>query len=186
MPVPKLEEFKAPWETADGKDIPDEEQVIDKDRLKRFIHGLLSDKDRLQASVTAVTGERDTLKTEMEQKKREGESEEARIKRENEELRQKLEDASKTSVETMKLRAALKAGLGEEHVGRLIGSTQEELDSDAETLKKSFGSNGKSEEKDTPRGRPRPVRTPGDPDPEAGNDISTDKALELIPRPYDI
>lgn len=185
MPVPKIEDYKAPWEIdASGNPVPDDDQNVEKDRLKKYIHGLLVDKERLQTTVTTITGERDTLKTEIETKKREGESEEARIKRENEELKKKLEDAGKTSIETMRLRAALKAGLSAEHVDRLIGTTMEELEADAETLKKSFGSNGKSDETDGgPRGRPRPVRTAGDPDPDAGDTtFDLDKAVAAVPR----
>lgn len=168
----KFEDWTRPWK----------DDEFDADKAAKLIYDLKVDKETLQEKVTTVTGERDQLKSEIDSKAREGESEMDRLKRENEELKGKVESGASASLETMRLRAALKAGLSADHVGRLIGTTQEELDSDAETLKKSFGSSGKQQDDTDPRGRPKPVRTPGDPDPDSGPDIDVDAELAKLPR----
>lgn len=177
MALPSLEDWKAPWEV-EGAD-----QGIDKDRLKRYLYDLQVDKDRLQGSNARLTTERDALKGQLDEKAREGESEADRLKRELAETQQKLEEAGKTSIETLKLRAALKAGLEEKHVNRLVGTTLEELEADAKELKESFGGSGKTpvEEKDTPRGRPRPTRNPADPDPSGEDDLTVEQMLASAP-----
>lgn len=170
----KFEDWKAPWE-AEG-------QELDPERVKRLVYDLRVDRETMQDRVTAITQERDQLKDEVDSKKREGESELDAARREKAELQKRLEQAGQASVETLKLRAALKVGLGEEHVKRLVGTTAEELEADAKSLKESFGATGKSEEKEPPRGRPRPRTTPGDPVDHDDPDIDVDKALDQIPR----
>lgn len=176
-PVPKLEEYRAPWETEAGEDAE-----IDKGKLKKYIHGLLSDKDRLQTQVTTVTGERDKLKTAADEKAREGETETQRLERENQELKAKLENPAE-SEEVLRLRVALDKGLTAHQAKRLVGKTEEELAADADELLKEFGGTGSTDgDEGVPRSQPRKLTNPGDPDPDADAVIDIEKALESIPR----
>ena len=184
----KLEDWKAPWETADGKDVPEEEQTVDRGRLKKYLHGLLGDKERLQTSVTTVTTERDKLKKDADDIARENESEAERLKRENEELTAKLAKGTEESTEkrSLRLEVALEKGLTLVQAERLLGSTKEEMAVDADKLVESFGGSGKGgeeEEKDTPPTRqPRRLHSNGDPKPEAGSEETYESALSKIPR----
>lgn len=176
----KIEDWNAPWESETG------ESDVDKGRLKRYLFGLLKDKERLQETVTTVTTERDTLKTAADEKAREGESEVDRLKREKQELEEKLAKAPEESAEVLKLRVALEKGLTAVQAKRLVGNTKEELETDAEELLESFGGSGKSGEEDEgnepPRRQPKVKRNPGDPDPDEGADVTLAQALDQIPR----
>lgn len=180
MALPKFEEFKAPWET-DAGDVE-----IDKARLKKYIYNVLSDKENANTKVTEVTTERDKLQAAVDEVARKDETETQRLQRENKELADKL--AAKPvgeSTETLKLRVALKLGLSETQAKRLVGSTQEELEADAEDLLKSFGSEGTAPEGEDEAPVRRTVRrhsNPADPDPDAPSEIDVDKAMNDIPR----
>lgn len=177
-PVPKLEEYRAPWETEAGEDAE-----IDKGKLKKYIHGLLTDKDRLQATVTEITTERDTLKTEKDAAAREGESETDRLKRENDELKAAAGKAPEKDLEIMRLNVALEKGLSKVQAKRLVGNTEEELAADADALMQEFGGSGNTDgDEGVPRSQPRKLINPGDPEPDADTVIDIDKALESIPR----
>ena len=182
----KFEEWLAPWETATG------ETEIDKDRLKRYLYGLLGDKERLQESVGTLTEERDALKKAAEEKSREGETDVQRLEREKKELEAKLAAKPAETVEVLKLRVALDKGLTSDQAKRLIGETEEDLKADADVMLKSFGIEGKTDDGDgsdagEPRRSPRRVINGGDPDPAGGRSpaqVDVAKALEsgLIPR----
>jgi hypothetical protein len=189
--MPKLPEdvkdWTAPWETATG------ETEIDKDKLKRYLFNLLGDKEKLQERLTESNTERDALKTEAEAKAREGETAEQKLARENAELKAAVEaatkgDGSDVAKENLRLKVAIEKGLNKDQLKRLIGNTEEELLKDADELLASFGSHGKSEEGEGDandgglRRVPKGTFSPGDPSPGAGADVSTDKALEQIPR----
>lgn len=197
MTLPKLDDWLAPWETGqDGKALPAEEQKIDADRLKKYLHGLLSDKERLQATVTTVTEERDTLQSKVDEAAREGETETDRLKRELAEAQAKAGKSTEESAEqrALKLEVALEKGLTLVQAKRLVGGTKEELEADADELVKSFGGSGKAADEDgkggdasedddapLPRRQPRRLSNSGDPDPDDG-EIDVEKALERIPR----
>lgn len=181
----KVEDWKAPWETDTG------ESEIDKGKLKRYLFGLLGDKEKLQERLTGVTTERDEAKRVADEKAREGETETQRLTREKKELEDKLaaKGDNKSDEENLRLRVALKKGLNESQLKRLIGTTEAELLADADELVKSFGSAGKSEEgeggeegADGVRRVPKGNHNPGDPNPAGGTEISVEKALESIPR----
>lgn len=180
----KIEDWNAPWETATG------ETEIDKARLKRYIFGLLGDKEKLQERLTTTSDERDELKKAADEKAREGETETQKLEREKKELQAQLDAKGddKGSDELLRLRVALKKGLNENDVKRLVGSTEEELLADADELLKSFGRGGNSEEGEGGEGAdgvrriPRGNHNPGDPDPAGGADVNVAKALESIPR----
>jgi len=181
----KIEDWSAPWETATG------EIEIDKDKLKRYLFNLLGDKEKLQVRLTETTTERDTLKQAADEAARKGETNEQRLEREKQELQSALDKATGSgdqSEENLRLRVALKKGLNENQLKRLVGTTEQELLADADELLASFGSAGKSEEGsgDPDNGGLRRVpkgnHNPGDPNPGAGAEISVDKAIEQIPR----
>jgi hypothetical protein len=183
----KFEEWTPPW----GKD-----EDFDLEKGKKLIHGLLGDKETLQERVVAASGERDTAKSELAAKQTELTNLKTKDLPEAEKLQARIVElekvaatGEKSTVETMKLRAALKAGLDESHVDRLIGTTQEALDADAVKLSESFGGKGKGaegeegeEETGGPTRRPAPARNPGDPKPEAAPEADFDKQLASIPR----
>lgn len=186
MTFPKFEDYKAPWETKDGKDVPDEEQVIDKGKLKKFLHGLHSDKERLQTTVTEVTKERDTLKTAADEAARKDETEVDRLKRENAELKETAAKVPETSKEALIYKVALEKGLTPKQAKRLRGDTEEELTADADDLLESWGSTGKEGEGEggTPLQRtPKPSHNPGDPEDNTSEPLDVSKAVDGFSRP---
>lgn len=186
--LPKLEDWLAPWETGDdGKALPAEEHKLDAGRLKKYLHGLLSDKERLQASVTTVTEERDTFKGKVDEFVRKDESETERLKRELAEAQAAAGKSTEETAETrnLKLEVALEKGLTLVQAKRLVGGTKAELEADADELVKSFGGSGKAEDEEEgtpPRRQPRRLSNSGDPDHDDAGDIDVDKALARIPR----
>jgi len=79
----KFDDFVAPWERdAEGKDIPEDEQVVDKERLARYLFDLQTDKARLQKTVETLETEKTEREKADEAKEREGESEIDGLKRE--------------------------------------------------------------------------------------------------------
>jgi hypothetical protein len=180
MALPKFEDYKAPWETKDGKDVPEEEQQIDQAQLKKYLYGLQSDKERAQTARDEVTKERDELKTKADEAAREGETELDRIKRENAELKAAADKVPAVSREALIYKVALEKGLSADQATRLRGDTEEDLSADADVLLKSWGASGKEPEGegDTPLVRtPRRTHNPGDPDP--GGDEITDVAAAV-------
>lgn len=66
MAVPKFEDFKAPWETdAQGNPIAEADQVVDKAKLKTWIHALLGDKDKAQTARDTANGKVNELTTKV-------------------------------------------------------------------------------------------------------------------------
>jgi hypothetical protein len=189
--VPPFEEFKAPWEVdSDGNEIPEEDQEVDRGVLKKLLWNLRRDKARAVQARQAVETERDEFKEKVEEKAREGESEVDRLKRENEELKAKQKDAGKPDIKTLRLEAALEAGLPRAHIKRLDPDLTEldDLIEDAKALKASFGGSAGTEtdddddDADTPRGRPSRTRTSGDPrGSRRSNEISIDDMLDKVP-----
>lgn len=110
-------------------------------------------------------------------------------KTETEKLMAKLADAERkaTEAEQRALRAEVAAskGLTAAQAKRLVGSTLEELETDADELLESF----KPQEGDTsgqvpPEGKPREqLRGGSDPTSDDDPDMSAEKLAELIPRP---
>lgn len=175
--LPKLEDYKAPWELdSTGADLPEEDQKIDPARLKKYLHGLLSDKERLQTTVTTVTGERDALQKTVDDKAREGEDDAARKQREA----QEAIDAAKAEggLGALKLDVALDVeGITPKQARTLAkslsGQTREELEAHAKELSEAFGIGGpagdeeehEEEHGQTAARRPRVPRASGDPKP---------------------
>ena len=173
----EYDEYKAPWEK--------EGREIDPEKAKKFVYSLLQQNQTLEGKVAAVTGERDTLQSKIDEAAREGESETQRLQRENTEMKEKLAKSGESNIEVLKLQVALDKGLTSVQAKRLVGTTKEELEADADELVESFGGSGKQGEDDgegkPPSRQPRKLSNAGDPDPD-GDDIDVDKALDSIPR----
>ena len=167
MKLPKLEDWKAPWEV-DLKEGDDPKEALDLDKLKRYTHGLLGDKERLQTNLETVTTERDTLKTEKDAKEREGETEVQRLTRERDEAIRKANEAPKTDPAALRLQVALDKGLTSLQAKRLVGTTQEELEADADELLKAWGpaatDDGEPDDSLLSKAPQRRPRTQGDPE----------------------
>lgn len=188
--LPKLSEWKAPWEVDKdtGVDIPEEEQKIDPAQLKRYLHGLLSDKLTLRANLTETT----TRVEELEQKVTDA-TDPKQIEKLQEDLataRQERDDAKKNATndaEVLKYRVALRKGLTEVQAKRLVGTTEEELEEDAEELLSSFGASGKSgdgdknDSADDIRSAPRRnLNNSGDPAPGSKSEKKDDEDPEKV------
>lgn len=187
--VPSFEEFKAPWEVnSDGEEIAEDEQEVDRSVLKKLLYNLRRDKTRAVQARQQVETERDEFKKKVTEKEREGESDVDALKREIAELKNQPKTDPAKDAENLRLRAALKAGLPEEHIKRLDPELTDfdDIVEDAKSLMASFGG-GKGtstddDDEDTPRGRPRQARTSADP---AGgrrvNEVSVDDLLANVP-----
>lgn len=179
--LPKLEDWKAPWEVdAEGKEIAVEEQEIDQPRLKKYLYGLLGDKLKLQKDVEETT----TRAEELEDKVAKAadpaqltalQEEVVKTQKERDDAATAAKNNQGSALEVLKLRVALRKGLSETQAKRLLGTNEEELEQDAEELLASFGGTGTGAEgegeggtiRTTPR---RNLRTAGDPNPDAEKD----------------
>jgi len=192
--LPKFEDWKAPWEVdSTGLSVPDEEQALDPARLKKYLHGLLTDKERLQTTVTTVTGERDVIKQRLDTETRKGEGEEAKVAREREDAIKAAEQ--KGQLAALRLEVALDVpnitpAQAKRIAQRLTGEDRAALEADAKGLAEDFGI-GKTEdtedEDDAPTAarRPRRIASSGDPAPRTGSlpDAADPDALnKLFPR----
>lgn len=192
--LPKLDDWKAPWELdANKAPLPEDQQVIDKAKLKKYLHGLLSDKERLQTTVTDVTTERDTLKAEKAEKEREGETELQRITRERDEAKAAAQAASTQSTESLALEIlSEKDGITIKDAkflaSRARGKDRAEVEKDIEQLVERFGvkAGGEGNQQTDPpnplNGKPQPVLTPGDPTPGSTPTGAGKSIDELFPR----
>lgn len=173
----KLEDYKAPWEVdSNGADVAEDDQNIDPGKLKKYLHGLLSDKARLQATVTAVTGERDKLQTDLDAEIKKHEGDEERKERERQEALRAAE--AKGDTKALALEVALDIeGISAKQAKTLAkslrGETRDELAAHASELVEQFGlvkpANDAQETEGEPQagapaGRPRVARASGDPD----------------------
>lgn len=171
--LPKLEEWKAPWEVtrdAEGNetDVPEDEQAIDKPKLKKYLYGLLNDKINIRNSLDETTAEVEELQARVESAKDPKEIEKlqeelAATRKERDEAKEK----SKGDANALKWEIALEKGLTKTQAKRLVGSTREELEDDADELIAEFGHRGKGGgegEDDEPiaRGPRRNLNNPGD------------------------
>ncbi|AJR18109.1 hypothetical protein GUY44_11960 [Pimelobacter simplex] len=87
--------------------------------------------------------------------------------------------ADQAEGELMRLRVGLAKGLTEAQARRLVGSTKEELEADADDLLATFG--GKSDDKPAPSRRPT-EHLRGGGDPEEDPEVDLRKIADQIPR----
>lgn len=197
-----IESYKAPWEVdAEGADVPEDEQVIDKGKLKRYLFGLISDKETAQEARDAAIRERDEAKTELDRISRQNEGDDEKRQREQQEAQERDRKLAEAELENLRLKVALRQkGITAEQAvdlaDRLRGTTEDELDKDAKAVIERFGL-AKSEDDDdedddgdeghrsevSGRPRSRVLRTPGDPEPGSRSPRSLEDELASIPRP---
>lgn len=158
--LPKFEDWKAPWETK-GED-------FDEEAARRYIYNLTRDKEGLQEKVATANQERDEAKAEVTEKQKEldevtasNSTDADAVRKAQDKVREAEAKAEKAESAALRLEVALDKGLTAVQAKRLLGSTKEELESDADELVESFGGQGKAaedEEDEDEDGVPR--RTP--------------------------
>lgn len=190
--VKAYDEFRAPWETADGS-----EAEIDKPKLKRYIYNLVGDKAKAQdarddalADLSAAETERDEAKAQA------ADSNGAEAQKKIDKLEKQVNDLTAerdklvADKEHADLRAEVIGDLDPKYAKYVQGDTQEELEKSLEEVKKDFGLEAGSEEEqedeeDEPKVRTRPtarLRNGADPDAgKGGSDaIDFDKVADEI------
>lgn len=172
MALPKFEDYKAPWEM-DLKE--GDEPTFDFEKGKRYLHSVLSDKEKATTKLAEKETELTSLKAKLAEKEREGESEMDKLKRERDEAKAEAEKAKQPDIDRIKLEVAFEKGLTKTQMKRLVGTTKEELEADADELVKEWGPNKGSDEGDdeggnsTPSRQPRSgMKNPADPKPGDG------------------
>lgn len=164
----KVEDWKAPWEVdKDGEDVAEEDQKLDAARLKRYLFGLLKDKARFRTQVNELT----TNNTALEEQIAAADDPE-KVKKLQADLvkAQKERDDAKSGagLEVIKLRVALEKGLTARQAKRLQGTTEEEIEADADEILEDFGTvthetvdeTEETEDKSTARTTPKRVIKP--------------------------
>lgn len=191
-----VETYKAPWEVnAEGVDIPEDEQEVDTERLKKYLVGLLNDKEQATEARDAAQLELSEAQGKLEDKSRKDETDTERAARDAEARAQDKQEAAAAKREALALRVALKQkGISGEDAVELAeilkGDTEEELQEHAERLVKKFklgqapaGDDDEDDDEPTPATRPRRLRSPGDPKPHTRAEESLEDQLARIPRP---
>lgn len=186
--VPKLTEFRPPWQTADGTEVE-----INKETLTKFIHNLITDKakaldsrDEAKAEAEKVATERDELKSQADSKDPDSAGKIAKAE-------QKAKDAEAAAV-AAELRAdraevAAEKGLTPAQAKRLQGSTKDELAADADEFIKDLApakSDDEDEEGEEAAGRLVPrglnLNNGGDPAPTSTQEPDYEKlAAQILP-----
>ncbi len=172
--VPKIADFKAPWESEHG------EVEIDKDKLKKYIHNLHLDKAKAQDArdaeaekVATLTSERDELKEQVDSKDPDSGKKITKLEQERDEAKAAT---AKAEQRADRAEVAHEKGLTPKQAKRLSGETKEELEADADELLEDLGikpgkpgeDDDDDDEDETDEGRTQPrsgVRslvTPGD------------------------
>lgn len=103
--LPALDEYLAPWEVNEKGEKLDEPAELDPERLKKYLHGLLSDKESLQGRVTAAETERDDAKTALTDLQRQVETDDERRAREDKEREERFEAMERRDRERAKFDA---------------------------------------------------------------------------------
>lgn len=142
MPLPKFEDYKAPWEIdADGNDVPEDDQVIDPAKLKKYTFGLLGDKERHQSAVAVERQRAEAAETALQSKIAESGTDDEKQAA----ARQKaLDDArnegkAESDLRALRLEVALDIpgitpAQARKLAKRLTGTTEDELKADAVEL----------------------------------------------------
>lgn len=107
-------------------------------------------------------------------------------KSESEKLADKLKhaenDAATAKSDVLRLRVALRKGLNETQAKRLVGSNEEELESDADELLESFKPADGTNDKRTPPGKPREDLKGGSDPTDEPEEMDPAKLAAQIPR----
>lgn len=170
-------EDPTPTPTPDGGKTFTQEQIDDivEKRLARE-REKYADYDDLKSQVATLVAEKKKLEDE-------GKSDSDKVSEQLAALQKQLEDEKsareKSDAESLRLRVAAAKGLSEVQARRLQGSTQEELEADADELIAAFG--GQKDDKPAPKGGGRPKETlrPGASNEDDEEVISPQKGEEI-------
>jgi peptidoglycan hydrolase CwlO-like protein len=135
---PAFDSWTPPWGSDDSQ--------FDLEKAKRLIWNLQGDKDRLSTTNAEVTSKVTELEAEVEKYETANLSEIDRLKRENEKLKApaKTPAASADDLRADRLEIALDKGLTRTAAMRLVGTTREELEADADAYIEEHGLKGKT------------------------------------------
>lgn len=146
--VPALDEFRAPWETESGADAE-----IDKSKLKRYIHNLVSDKAKAQdardeAAEKVTAAEADVEKYKKQAADASGEEvQKALTKAESDLAAAKSKLSSlEADIANRDLRAEVLVGLDPKYAKYVTGETKEDLEKSLKQVKEDFGITEKSDD----------------------------------------
>lgn len=148
MPLPKYEDWKAPWE--------EKGEELEPEAAKKLIYNLHKDKESAatklaekDGKIAELTTENGELKSKVDTFETKDLDEAAKLKRENEQLKKQLEEkpaGPEFDPEKARLEIALEKGLTVAQAKRLIGSTKEELETDADAYIEEHGLGKKADE----------------------------------------
>jgi hypothetical protein len=134
MALPSYEDWTSPW----GED------EIDRDKASRLVYNLHSDKERLQARIAEVERSRDEFQSQLTEHEQRGLSELEKAQRELEALRSAPPKVDEVALARYEI--ALDKGLTRAQAKRLVGSSREELEADAEAYIAEHSLNGSRDE----------------------------------------
>lgn len=177
--VKAYDEFRAPWETADGS-----EAEIEKPKLKRYIYNLVTDKAKAQdAREDAIADLKDAETERDEAKAQAADSNGAEAQKQIDKLTKQVEsltaerDTLVKDKEQADLRAEVLEGLDPKYAKYVTGETREDLEKSLEQVKADFGledsasDDDEDDDDDEPKVRTRPrTKLSTALDPDAGKD----------------
>lgn len=105
QPLPKFEDWLAPWEVGDDGKALEEPAEVDPARLKKHLYNLLSDKEKLQEARQTAEVERDEAKQQLADVQREHENDEQRREREQKEREKHYEKLEREAQQRRKVEA---------------------------------------------------------------------------------
>lgn len=191
MPLPKFEDYKAPWETAaDGQAIAAADQTLDPERLKKLFYNTLVEKEKAQtgrdtalAANTELSSKVKDLEGKVEAKATENLSD---IEKLTASVAALTTRAEKAEFEKTKLSVFTAANLKDEALEFLNGSTEAELKASADKLVamglvKSTETQVKVDEQGNPLSTQPVVKernNPGDPAPKTTQETSVEDFLK--------
>jgi len=129
MALPAFADWKRPWK----------EEEFDADKAAKLIYNLHKDKEELSEAKATLVTERDELKGKVQEFEDKDLSEVERLRKENERLKEappkvatKGQGSSDDTLRADRLEIALEKGLTKAQAARLVGSTRDELEADAD------------------------------------------------------
>lgn len=187
MPMPKIEDWKAPWEKEGASE-------FDAAEARKYVYNVQVEREREKDAHTATKGELDTVKGERDTlavkvTALEADTSVDDLKRENAALKAAAEEAQQNSRKVMLDAVKQEFGLTDKQVKKLEGNDLEALRLDAkETFGdpapsgESEGGTGEQETGGTPASAPRRLHNAGNPgDEDKGKGPSKDEVLASIP-----
>lgn len=188
--VPSLAKFRPPWITEDGTEVE-----IDKDKLTKYIHGLVSDKAKAQDSrdeavekLTATETERDEYKEQVDSKDPDQGKKIAKLEQD---LADQKAATAKADARADRAEVVASVGLDERQAKYLPETgTKEELEAKAKEILEDFGPAKESEEDPeedpedegfySPRSDLLKLTNGGDPAQQADKDYDYEKVADQL------